>query len=127
MILHTVQSARRHIIVCLENQRGLVLVNEILTAAGFAVVTTGDLRELVAELAIRDHHAVVTAGEWVAAIGQLTTLPIINLQEYVRRGSGEDQQLRFDRAAFLVQISSCLDRHDATAKQAIRFQASGNE
>ncbi|KJF71704.1 hypothetical protein [Agrobacterium arsenijevicii] len=116
MILHTVQLARRHIVVCLENQRGLVLVTEILTAAKFAVVTTGDLRELVAELAIRDHYAVVTTGEWVAAIGQLTRLPIINPQEYVHRGSEGDQQLRFDRAAFLVQISFCLNQHDATAQ-----------
>lgn len=116
MILHTVQSARRHVVVCLENQRGLGLVNEILTVAGFAVVTTGDLRELAAELAIRDHYAVVTTAEWIAAIGQLARLPIINLQEFVRRGSEGDQQRRFDRAAFLVEISSCLSQHDATAQ-----------
>lgn len=95
------------VLVCIPNQRGLVLVNEILTREGFAVTVTGDLNEFAGAEGPGRYNVIVTTAPMIDGIRRLSKLPIVNIQAFVgprHSTDGEGQSATFDRSAFLERV-----------------------
>ncbi|KAA3497971.1 hypothetical protein DXM27_24865 [Rhizobium rhizogenes] len=101
-------TVRLQVLVCLSNQRALVLVSQALTRKGFAVTTTTTLGELEDAMRFDGFCAIVTVTEAIEPIRHISTLPLVNIREFIREWTDEETgQLTclFDRAAFVKQIS----------------------
>lgn len=95
------------VLVCIPNQRGLVLVNEVLTREGFAVTVTGDFTEFAAAEKPGKYNVIVTTAPMIDGIRRLSKLPIVNIQAFVgprHSSDGKGQSATFDRSAFLERV-----------------------
>lgn len=101
--------ALRHgqILICLPDEQALVILNDVLTGAGFAVTSTSTLPEFEDACRLGGHCAVVTVAAMMGPIRAISDLPLLDIHPFSRRWNPlglRPQPELFERETFLRRI-----------------------